>query len=79
MWTSEDDIALIKGNDWPCGFALPVKRPIGNSGNYEFGCITPDNRMMILATNLYEFNPFAKVHCEYESVEELVADGWMVD
>ena len=77
-WTPKDDIAMIKVGSWPCLFALPVKKPGTLEGDYDHGCITPDEKTAILKTSLWDFDPFAK-KIEYESVEAMVADGWMVD
>ncbi len=76
-WTPEDDIAMIKGGPWPCVFALPLKRRLGTSGG-DYGCVTPDERSVILVTTIWDFDPFAK-KIEYDSVEAMIADGWMVD
>ena len=76
-WTPKDDIAMIKVGSWPCSFALPLKRFLGTSGG-DYGCITPDEKTTILITTLWDFNPFAK-KIKYDSVEAMVADGWIVD
>lgn len=76
-WTPEDDIAMIKVGSWPCSFALPLKRISGTLGG-DYGCISPDEKTIILITAIWDFNPFAK-KIEYDSVEAMVADGWMVD
>ncbi len=79
MWKSQDDIDMIKTNNWPCEFALAMKRPNNTSFlGYEHGCIAPMERTVILKTSIFDFNPFAK-RIEYGSVEEMVTDGWMVD
>lgn len=75
-WTSEDDIAMIKGGSWPCGFALAMKKRTDR--DYEHGCVASTERTVVLRTNIFDFNPYAK-RTEYNSVEEMVANGWMVD
>lgn len=76
----DEDIAMIKSGSWPCEFALPVKKPplTRGYGDYEFGCIVPTEKTVVLKTDLWDFDPFAE-RIEYNSVEELIADGWMVD
>lgn len=75
-WTPEDDIAMIKVGDWPCFFALPLKRTMSKTPN--IGCITPDEKTVILLTSIWDFDPDAKT-IKYDSVEEMVGEGWMVD
>ena len=74
------DIAMIKSGEWPCQFALPVKRvnrsPAG-SGELNYGCIPVGCRTTVLLCPIFEFDPNA-LRMEYDSVEELVKT-WMVD
>lgn len=72
----DEDIAMIKNGSWPCEFALPVKK--FRDGDYECGCITLTERTVILKTSIWDFDLSAE-KIKYNSVEELVADGWMVD
>ncbi len=76
----DDDIAMIKTGSWPHRHALCLKKPplVHGHGDDEFGCITPDAKSTVVKTNVWNWNPNAE-KIEYNSVEEMVNDGWMVD
>lgn len=78
-WTPKDDIELIQSGNWPSPHVLCMKKPSDQpSGDYECGCIIPEAKSIIIKTNVWDWNPQAR-KIKYDSVEEMVADGWMVD
>lgn len=73
----EDDIAMVKGNNWPYPHVLCMKKSLSN-GDYEHGCIVRSDRSVIFKTNVWDWNPNTE-KIKYNSVEAMVDDGWMVD
>jgi hypothetical protein len=74
---------------WPF---LPVVRPASNGGEMELGILYDARQVSgtygfsatVFLVNLYllpdtETELFAVPKCVYDSIDELVADGWTVD
>lgn len=84
----EDDIAMVETGDWPfqsfkngMGLVLCVKKPplVHGHGDYEFGCILPKSKSTVVKSSVWDCQNPNVEKIEYNSVEEMVNDGWMVD
>ena len=76
---------------WPRWPILPVKRSIKDSYDIECGMILAVQGYLttVIRVSFYEFNPPSGVpfvelikelpHTKYDSLDELLADGWVVD
>lgn len=87
VYTNQDHIEMINDEDrWPCWPALPVKNnQIEEVGDIHpiCGLIFSGNLTTVVKLNLFMgfteelYNKAKK--WKYNSVEELIADGWVVD
>lgn len=77
-----DSVNFIKNpSRWIAGggFLCPVKRYSGNAWP-TLGVITEASLTTVIEHNMFAGPPAADApKHEYKTVEELVADGWMVD
>lgn len=79
-----DDVVMLKNPDlWPRWPLCPVKRYDKSKphGFPDCGVVT-EGRFVVFMVNLYRVSPGVFDSCEkheYESYEDMVADGWMVD
>lgn len=65
-------------SDWPCYPILPIKRKKDNMPmGVEEGIICSGNKTLVVLTNIFIINPNAET-IKYGSVDEMLADGWMV-
>lgn len=86
---AQEDIRMINNpSGWPCWPFLPVKkRGDDNCFPWVMGVIAETDNVgwrttVYVGANMYMFREKPLSACErktYESVEALVADGWMVD
>lgn len=79
-----DDVEMINTEElWPHWPVLPVKKRTNGPDSPECGVIASGNLTTVRMLNIFmgwtkEQFDNAKTY-EYASVEELVADGWVVD
>ena len=79
---SFDHVGMIKSpNNWPRWPALPVKRMLTTEMQvgYLFGDPRPGKPIMIYKGNIWAISVKDPVLMEYQTAEEMVADGWKVD
>lgn len=72
---------ILNGEDqWPCWPLLPVKNTIrkDETGFPELGVIVAGKPLAVRLSCLFDFNPDAPAK-QYASIEDLLADGWIVD
>jgi hypothetical protein len=69
----KDDLGMMKRADlWPTWPHLPVKRP-----RWETGVLIENGATKIAIPTVYQRD--GKILAKYDSLEQLVADGWVVD
>ena len=81
----DDKQMILSPKLWPCHPYLPMKRRSNKEADgTECGVLYAGRRWVIYKTNLFmlpaayaEFEAFDKY--AYQTVEELLADGWIVD
>lgn len=73
-----DKETIQSPDSWPCDFALAMQR-VNKYENWQenCGCITPSNRLRVVLSDIWDFDPFAP-YLEYNSVEDLLKE-WRVD
>jgi len=59
---------------WPCWPYLPVKKSMLN-----VGIVMANNKTKVFLTNLFDRDFENCETKEYSSIDELIADGWVVD
>lgn len=78
----EDMRGILKPDMWPRWPFLPVKRKDGDNMWPEMGLLTdgdPDQQFRVYVTNLYKPDFENCDSYKYETVRELLDDGWRVD
>lgn len=89
--SNRDKEMIEHPNRWPLHPFLPVKREGWKNDNFanpqHFGVIHCDVLTIVIKTNIYMINSVGHFSDEeladkcslYDSVDDLLADGWMVD
>lgn len=79
------DIEMIKDpTRWPSYPFLPVKKLNGTPTVYDFGLVHAARPTIVTEANLFRLPATYEQYKalggkQYESIEALVADGWIVD
>jgi len=85
MIDQEDLNRILHGqDDWPHWPFLPMKKRTKDSFGWKFGVIIADNLSKVIISNLFMLpdtvEELMNLNCEeYESVEAMLEDGWIVD
>jgi len=76
--TTHNHVEMIKRQHlWPLDYVLPVKR--WRKGELDTGLIFDGKITTVVQANLFMVEYSTGPDLTYNSVEELVADGWVVD
>jgi len=82
---SDDVKFLNRPNVWPCWPLCPVKRYEPANDGFPVCGIVIEKVPIVYETNMFALSGMTSVEIEalkkhkYDSMEELVADGWLVD
>lgn len=82
-YDAEEEVRMIKAQEgWPFWPVLPVKRP----GTDQCGIVTAAAPSTVIVMNMWSLRTGSiseqtkdAEHIEFESVEAMVADGWVGD
>lgn len=76
----QDFNMVMDDSGWPRWPVLPMKRKRG--GNVEFGVVIAGSRRIVYLCSIFNTKGISDgtaEKVEYEAVEEMLADGWIVD
>ena len=74
----DDRGMILNPNEWP-NFVLPVKRYRKDQNQSELGVIVEGKLTTVYLTSMYNTNILGADKKTYANVDDLLADGWIVD